>query len=92
MFGLVIGFIGLLKLVTTNSYSSIANSHGLLLTMAHTKSSMSSLGVAWQWIPTMSSVSMLMSLPAGYSPHVLAACELYSLNADSRLTALPMAS
>jgi hypothetical protein len=34
----------------------------------------------------MSPASMLMSLPAGYSPLVLAACELHSLTADSRLT------
>jgi hypothetical protein len=84
-FGLVIGYIGLLKLTITNCYSAIANSHTLLLTMAHAKSSMSSLGIAWQWILTLSSASVFISLPAGYSPQVLAACELHSLTADSRL-------
>jgi hypothetical protein len=54
--------------------------------MAHTKSSMSSLDAAWQRIPTMSSDFVLISLPAGYSPHVLAACKLHSLTTSSRLT------
>jgi hypothetical protein len=53
--------------------------------VAHAKSSLSSLGIAWQWIPTVSSASMLMLLPAGYSPCILAACELHSLIASSRL-------
>jgi hypothetical protein len=82
-FSLVVGFIALLKLVTTNSCSAIANSHTLLLPMAHAKSSMSSLVVAWRRIPTISSASVLKSLPAGYSPRVFAACELHSLPADS---------
>jgi hypothetical protein len=51
----------------------IANSRTLFLSMAHVKSSMSPLDVAWQRIPTMSSGSVLMPLPAGYSPRVLEA-------------------
>jgi hypothetical protein len=47
----------LIQLVTTVNYSAIANSHTLRLTMAHKKSSMSSLGVAWHRIPTMLSSS-----------------------------------
>jgi hypothetical protein len=54
-FGLVIGFIGLLQLVTTNGYSVIASSHALKFALTRTKYSISSLGVAWQRIPTMSS-------------------------------------
>jgi hypothetical protein len=63
---MVVGFIRLLKLVTTDSYSAIANSQTLLLTTAYIKSSMSSLVVAWQRIPTLSSASVLTSLSAGY--------------------------
>jgi hypothetical protein len=47
-----------IQLVTSINYIVIANSHTLLLTMAHTKSSVSSLGVAWQQIPTMFSASV----------------------------------
>jgi hypothetical protein len=50
-FGLVIGFIGLLKLVTRNyNYRALANSHTLLFTTARTKSpesAVDSLVVAW---------------------------------------------
>jgi hypothetical protein len=54
-FGLVIGFIGLLQLITTNDYSVIASSHALKFTITRPNSSISSLGFAWQRIPTMSS-------------------------------------
>jgi hypothetical protein len=64
-FGMVIGFITLLKIVATNNYSAIANWHTLQFTIACTKSCKTSLGVAWQRIPTMSSASLLTSLPAG---------------------------
>jgi biotin transporter BioY len=57
-FGLVIGYIAHVQLIPTINYSAIADSHTLLLTMAHTKTSMSALGVAWQQIPTMSSDSV----------------------------------
>jgi hypothetical protein len=50
-FGLVIGFTGFLQTVTTINYSAITNSHSLQFTIARTKS-MSSLGVATQWLPT----------------------------------------
>jgi hypothetical protein len=49
-FGLVIGFTGLLKLVTTLTYSYTANSHTLQFITAHINSSQSavcSLVVAW---------------------------------------------
>jgi hypothetical protein len=39
----MIGFIALLKLVTTINYTAFAKSHNLLLTMAHTMSPMSAL-------------------------------------------------
>jgi hypothetical protein len=42
-FGWVIGFIGLLKLVTTINYSAIANSNTLQLTTAHTPRSKSAV-------------------------------------------------
>jgi hypothetical protein len=65
-FGLVIGVAGLLKTVATIDYRAIANSHMLLHTMAHVKSSTCPLSVAWQRIPAMSSASVLTWLPAGY--------------------------
>jgi hypothetical protein len=64
--GLVIGFIGRLQLVATGNHIAIANSRALLFTIAHTKSSQYSLGVAWQRMSTMSSVSAHTSLPGGY--------------------------
>jgi hypothetical protein len=59
-------FEGLSKLANTSNRSAIANSHTLQFTIAHTKSSISLLCVAWQRIPTVSSASMFGSLPAGY--------------------------
>jgi hypothetical protein len=55
-----------LKTLTTKDYSAIANLHTLQITTAHTTSSISSLGVAWQRIPLMLSASVPTSLPAGY--------------------------
>jgi hypothetical protein len=52
-FGLVIGFIELSHLVTTSNYSCLIDSHSLQFTMARTKSSTSSLGVATQRDPMM---------------------------------------
>jgi hypothetical protein len=49
-FGLVIGFIEHLQIVTTSNDSAIANSHTLQFTTAHTKSSHSAVSspvVAW---------------------------------------------
>jgi hypothetical protein len=42
-FGLVIGFIELLQIVTTSKYSAVINSHTLQFTIAHTKSSQSAV-------------------------------------------------
>jgi hypothetical protein len=50
VFGLVIGLIGLLKLVTTINYRAITDSHTLQFTTARTKSpqsAVSSPAVAW---------------------------------------------
>jgi hypothetical protein len=44
----------------------LANWHTLQFTIAHIKSSMSSLGVAWQRISTMPLATVLTSLPADY--------------------------
>jgi hypothetical protein len=65
-FGLVPGFIGLLKHVITKNYSSLAISDNLQFTMAPTKSSVFSPCVAWHRIPIFSSASVLTSMPAGY--------------------------
>jgi hypothetical protein len=51
-FGLVTRFTENLQTVTTINYSAIANSDTLLLTVAHTKSSIYWLGVVWQRIST----------------------------------------
>jgi hypothetical protein len=59
-FGLVIGFIGLLKLVTTITYSAIANSHNLQSSTARIKSLVLTDPNAVD-----SSVSMFISLQAG---------------------------
>jgi hypothetical protein len=98
-FGLVIGFIAHVQFVTTINYGAIANSR-TLLNMAHAKSSMSLLGVAWQWIPTMFSASVfygsgprlvapshnsLYSLLSRAIDHALTAHGLYTLTAGSRL-------
>jgi hypothetical protein len=49
-FGLVIGFIDNLRIITTSNYSAITNSHTLQFTTARTKSSqsaVSSRAIAW---------------------------------------------
>jgi hypothetical protein len=45
-FGLVIGFIEHLQIVTTSNYSSTANSHSLQFTTARTKFSQSAVSSA----------------------------------------------
>jgi hypothetical protein len=70
---LVIRFIAHWRLVTTVNYSAIADSHNLQFTSARTKSSKPPQDVAWRRIAIMSSSSVLMSFPAGYSPRVLTA-------------------
>jgi hypothetical protein len=64
-FGLVVGSNGLLKLVTTNNDSAIANSDTLQFITARTISS--SPVVAWYRLPIKSSVSVLTPFPGGYS-------------------------
>jgi hypothetical protein len=69
-FGLVVGSNGLLKLVTTNNDSAIANSDTLQFTTTRTMSSppaLSSAVVAWYRLPIKSSVSVLTPFPVGYS-------------------------
>jgi hypothetical protein len=54
-FGLDIGFIDHLHVVTTKNYNTIANFHTLQITTAHTKSfqsAVSSTLVSWQQIVT----------------------------------------
>jgi hypothetical protein len=53
-YGLDIGFIDHLhrRLGTTINYSAIANLHTLQITIAHSKSSQSSVDVFWQRLPT----------------------------------------
>jgi hypothetical protein len=54
-FGLVIGFIDHLHIVTTSNYSANANSHTLQFNTARTRSSQSAVSspvVAWELLPT----------------------------------------
>jgi hypothetical protein len=54
-FGLVVGFIEILQIVTASNYSAIANSHTLQFTIACTKPSQSAVSspvVTWEWVPT----------------------------------------
>jgi hypothetical protein len=49
-FGLVVGFIEHLQIITTNNYSAVTNSHTIQFTMACTKSSQSAVSspvIAW---------------------------------------------
>jgi hypothetical protein len=69
-FGLVIGFIEHLQIITISNYCATENSHALQFTTACTKSSQSgvySAVVRWR-IPTLSSASLLMFLPTGNRP------------------------
>jgi hypothetical protein len=64
-FGLVIGFIEDLQIVTTSNCKALTNS---LLTTTYANSSqiaMSSPVIVWQRIPTMSPATVLTILPAG---------------------------
>jgi hypothetical protein len=80
--GLVIGLIGLLKLVTTVNYSTITDSHTLQFTTAHTKSSHSAIAST--------SRCLAMALNSGLCFHSYivgswlqflrpCSCEMYSL-------------
>jgi hypothetical protein len=67
----VIGFIEHLQIVTTSNYSAVANSHTLQFTTVCTNSSHSAVSspvIAWRWIPTVYSDSMLTFLLAGDGP------------------------
>jgi hypothetical protein len=61
-FGLVIGFIDHLQIVITSNHIALTNSRTRLLTAVHTKSSTSTLRVAWQ--------RLLSSLTGGRSVSV----------------------
>jgi hypothetical protein len=87
-FGLAIGFIAHLysEMQVTIALSLIDTlNKSLQLSIILLSLLQPPLVVAWQQIPTMFSASVLMSLPAGCSPRVRAACELHSLTAGSRL-------
>jgi hypothetical protein len=82
--------------VTTSNYSAIANSHTLQFTTARTKCSQSAVSspvVAWWWISTMSSASMLKFLLAGNCPttnSLLQLSCLYHLGMDSTENTIPL--
>jgi hypothetical protein len=60
-FGLGIGFIDHLQIVTTSNYNTVANSHTLQFTTARTKSSQPaafSPVVAWERLPTADALSL----------------------------------
>jgi hypothetical protein len=70
-FGLVIGLIENLQIVTTSNYSAIANLHTLQFIIASTKSPQSAASspvVAWCRIPTVPPAFVLTLLPAAYYP------------------------
>jgi hypothetical protein len=56
----------LLQIGITKNHNAIAKSHTLQFTIAHIKSCIPSLDVAWQRISIMSSASVLTSMKAGY--------------------------
>jgi hypothetical protein len=68
---LVIGFPGMLKLVTTINYSVIANSHTLQFITARTKISQSAVSspvFAWQWLQRRTFISFHGSCPRWLAP------------------------
>jgi hypothetical protein len=70
-FVLVKGFIEHLQIVIPSNYSVIAHPHTLQSTTARSKSSESALSspvIAWLWIPTISSHSLLNFLSTGDRP------------------------
>jgi hypothetical protein len=48
-FGLAVGFIGHLQVVTTSNYTAVANAHALHFTTARTKSSQSAVPSPFVW-------------------------------------------
>jgi hypothetical protein len=85
--GLKIRFIAHLEHINTIDYSANPNSHTLFLTLAHIRSSMSSLGAAWQRIqqcPLLpgSTVPILAGRSLPHNCQLLAGSELHALGAD----------
>jgi hypothetical protein len=68
-FGLLIGFIEHLQIVTTSNYSDITNSHTLQFTTAHTKSSVCCIFTGCRLVTVSNAVDLsspvLTSLLAG---------------------------
>jgi hypothetical protein len=72
-FGLLIGFIEHLQIVTASNYSTVADSHILQITTARTKSfqfALSSPVVDWGRIPIISSASVLNSYLLATVPQI----------------------
>jgi hypothetical protein len=62
-FGLVIGFTKHLQIAATRNYNVLSNSHILLPTTTHIKSSVSTLAIAWWRLPPIVTPLLLCSNP-----------------------------
>jgi hypothetical protein len=88
-FGLVIGFIDHLQIVTTRNYNATANLHTLQITTAHAKPSQSACTSRFPVTDLNngdSSVSALMSLLSGKYPTAALLLQLTTSQAGGHLT------